>query len=107
MCEGYFDALAIGRGAAAVFGSTLTDQQVRQILSLKCERVVVCYDSDQAGRSGAIKTCRRLRPHIDVRVVLPRLPGDPGSLGDSVLGYIERFSRPFDTSSELELLGVA
>lgn len=82
--EGYFDCLAMHAAGVtetvATLGTALTEQHARE-LARRCERVVVCYDGDEAGRAAAVNALRTLLAfELDVAVVL--LPGgmDPDDI---------------------------
>lgn len=101
LCEGYFDALAIGKGAAATFGSELTNKQIKQLLSLDPEHIIVSFDPDEAGIRGTIKTCNRLRAYTRVSAILPRLSADPGDLGEGVWEEMKKYIRPWGPNTDL------
>lgn len=104
LCEGYFDALALGNCAVAALGSDLTDGQFTELITLCPKRVVVCFDDDVAGRRGALKTCRRLRPYVnDVMVVLKMGREDPCSLGIRARERVEQHISVFDSTAEVLL----
>ncbi len=82
--EGYFDCMAMHAAGVtetvATLGTALTEHHARE-LARRCERVVVCYDGDQAGRAAAVHAVRALLAcELDVAVVL--LPGgmDPDDI---------------------------
>lgn len=71
ICEGFLDALrleSIGLPAVAVMGSSISDQQIQLLKSLRESftakdstlTVVVCFDRDEAGLRGASDTCLKL-----------------------------------------------
>lgn len=104
LCEGYFDALALGDYAVAALGSNLTDSQFNELIKILPRRVTVCFDDDMAGHKGALKTCRRLRPYVDdVRVVLHMGKQDPCSLGTKARQTVGQHTVPFDGSAEVLL----
>ena len=95
LCEGYFDALAIGSKAVAVFGSNLTDRQFKAIVTGDVSRITICFDDDDAGRAGMAATRHRLRPNVrDIRAVVD-LGRDPGDIGPAVRNIIRDKSEPF------------
>jgi DNA primase len=103
LCEGYFDAISIGRGGIAVFGSALTNLQFEQFLDWEFEKVIVCFDDDRAGHDGAVKLCRKLKHHVpDIRTVLDLDGRDPDELGDNAARFIRKRSMHFE--NELEIL---
>ena len=70
LCEGFFDALrfeSLGIPAVAVMGSSISDQQVKLLLSLRDAlpkdttlTVTVSFDRDEAGLRGAADACLKL-----------------------------------------------
>ncbi|HEY7113925.1 MAG TPA: DNA primase [Thermoanaerobaculia bacterium] len=85
LVEGYFDHLALVRAGVeetvATMGTALTPEQAEKLRRL-CERVVLCYDGDPAGRAAtraAIALC--LAQGLSVSVA--RMP--PGEDPDDVL----------------------
>ncbi len=82
--EGYFDCLAMhGAGiteTVATLGTALTEHHARE-LARRAERVVVCYDGDQAGRAAAVSALRTLLAFdLDAAVVLLPEGLDPDDL---------------------------
>lgn len=82
--EGYFDCMAMHTAGitetVATLGTALTEHHARE-LARRAERVVVCYDGDDAGRAAAVTALRTLLAlDLDAAVVL--LPGgmDPDDL---------------------------
>lgn len=103
LCEGYFDALAIGRNAVSVFGSNLTDKQLKEIIGQAPERVIICFDDDEAGRHGMVETRTRLRPYIkDIQAVVG-LARDPGDIGPEVRKLINNCAVDFNDELEVVL----
>lgn len=106
LCEGYFDAIALGKGGTAVFGSTLTAAQEEQLRSISPRKVTVCFDSDSAGRKGALATCLRLREFIPEVSVVTALPEgkDPAALGlRSAREVVQRQAVPFGVQAQTRL----
>lgn len=82
LVEGYFDALAVGKGAAAVFGSSLTRHQLLTLSTLEPKTIIISFDDDNAGRSGAAIVCKELvciTP--EVKIVRELGGSDPAELG--------------------------
>lgn len=63
LVEGYMDVIALGShgimNAVAGMGTALTEGQAKQLTRL-CKNVLVCYDSDTAGKKAAIKNVQTL-----------------------------------------------
>ncbi|HKL93663.1 MAG TPA: DNA primase [Clostridia bacterium] len=63
LVEGYMDVIALGShkimNAVAGMGTALTVGQAKELVRL-CKNVLVCYDSDEAGKKAAIKNVETL-----------------------------------------------
>ena len=73
LVEGYMDALRLHkcgfREAVASLGTSLTPEQA-ELLSRFADRCYICYDSDTAGKSAALRGMYILQEHgLDVQVV--------------------------------------
>ncbi|MBE3597645.1 MAG: DNA primase [Limnochordaceae bacterium] len=82
--EGYMDVLAMHQfglaEAVATCGTSLTGDHGRMLARL-APQVVVAFDSDAAGQSGALRGLEQLRAAgLDVRVAVIPAPHDPDSL---------------------------
>jgi len=86
--EGPFDAIALHRrfhereSAVALFGTRLSDQQVRLIGDLGAEEIVVCLDPDAEEKAPVV--AEALSRSLDSRVTIATLPEgrDPDELDD-------------------------
>ncbi len=81
LCEGYMDVIALHQAgfssAVASLGTALTPEQARLIKRYN-DRVVICYDSDNAGRNAAEKAIGILRAAgLEVRVITVPGSKDP------------------------------
>ncbi len=81
LVEGYMDVVALFQAGienvAASLGTALTEQQARMIKRYT-KKAVLCYDSDQAGRSAALRGMEILRAEgLDVRVMYVTDGKDP------------------------------
>jgi len=102
ICEGYFDVIAIGKGAVTGFGAKMSEDQITKIVSLKPSKVTVCFDPDDAGSKGYKKLCKVLdSKEITVYVTL-NLEADPAELGLEARSIIEAQSVPTRYSSVLD-----
>ncbi len=77
LCEGNMDAVSLHAhgvsSAVASLGTALTSEQCR-LLSRYARRVLICYDSDRAGRAATLKAIRLLQ-QTGVRVGVITLSG--------------------------------
>lgn len=83
LCEGYFDAMAIGEGAIAIFGSGLTARQRWRLYQFKSPNLTVCLDMDsKTVERSAIKLCRTLAHRYENLYIVLDLGGkDPADWG--------------------------
>ncbi|MBQ4066786.1 MAG: DNA primase, partial [Clostridia bacterium] len=77
LCEGYMDVIALHAAgftnAVATLGTAITPEQAR-IMKKYTDKVVICYDSDEAGQKAADKAMRLLS-EVDIAVRVIRIPG--------------------------------
>lgn len=77
LCEGYMDVIALHAAgftnAVATLGTAITAEQAR-IMKKYTDKVVICYDSDEAGQKAADKAMRLLS-EVDIAVRVLRIPG--------------------------------
>lgn len=90
LAEGYMDVIALHQAgfdsAVASLGTSLTDEQAGLISKYK-SKVVICYDSDKAGRAATERAIDILsRAGLDVRVLSMSGAKDPDE-------YIKKFGR--------------
>lgn len=67
LSEGIWDAVTLC--GCAIAGSVLTDEQVRRIVSLSPNMVIMALDNDTAGVHGAEPSARRLKSVLTIPVV--------------------------------------
>ena len=90
LCEGYMDVIALHSAgftnAVATLGTAITSDQAR-LMSRYTKRVVICYDSDEAGQKAAQKALRVIGDvGLDVRVMVVPGSKDPDE-------YIKTFGK--------------
>ncbi|SIS66584.1 DNA primase [Alicyclobacillus vulcanalis] len=75
LLEGYMDVLAVAQAgiewAVATLGTSLTEEQAR-LLKADCDRVVIAYDGDEAGRKATVRAIEVLE-HVGITPVVLRL----------------------------------
>ncbi|MCX7026919.1 MAG: DNA primase [Spirochaetes bacterium] len=100
VCEGYMDALSFHvagvKSAVAPLGTAFTIKQA-QLLRRRAEKVLLCFDSDQAGVKAAERSCPiAAQAGIDASVVLMREGKDASEilekLGSEALKKIPEYS---------------
>ncbi|TQR32382.1 DNA primase [Campylobacter sp. MIT 99-7217] len=87
ICEGYMDAIAFHKAglknAVAVLGTALTKDHLPLIKRLE-SKVILCFDSDEAGLNAALRSAHLLSLHkIDGKVVILKGGKDPAELVSS------------------------
>jgi len=88
LCEGYMDVIALHaagiENAVATLGTAITPEQAR-IFSRYTKKVVISYDSDEAGQRAADKAFKLLQEvGVDVKILKMRDAKDPDE-------YIKKF----------------
>ena len=86
ICEGIFDMWRIGDGALCTFGTKVTAAQ-KKILS-KYNKVLICFDGDQAGKEGAEKLANDLAAFVDIEILTLPFGKDPDTLDKEDLRFI-------------------
>ncbi len=78
LCEGYMDVIALHaagfENAIATLGTAITPEQAR-LISRYTSKVILCYDSDEAGRKADIKALKLLG-EVGVDVTVLKVPGE-------------------------------
>ncbi len=90
LCEGYMDVIAMHAAgftnAIATLGTAITSDQAR-LMSRYTKRVIICYDSDEAGQKAAVKALRVIgEVGLEARVVTVPGSKDPDE-------YIKTFGK--------------
>ncbi|MBQ7315180.1 MAG: DNA primase [Clostridia bacterium] len=77
LCEGYMDVIALHAAgftnAVATLGTAITSDQAR-LMSRYTKKVIICYDSDEAGQKAAVRALRMLGD-VGLEVNVLKLPG--------------------------------
>ena len=74
ICEGQFNAMILD--AVAVGGASISDSQLKQLLSTQAKTIIIAFDQDLAGITGSIKGCEKLRKHFTVKYFRLNKPTD-------------------------------
>lgn len=90
LCEGYMDVIALHvagfENAVATLGTAITPEQVR-VMARYTRRVIISYDSDEAGQNAADKAMRLLgEVGLEVRVLKLSEAKDPDE-------YIKKYGK--------------
>ena len=90
LCEGYMDVIALHSAgftnAVATLGTAITPEQAR-LMSRYTKKVIICYDSDEAGQTATAKALKILADvGLDTRVVVVPGSKDPDE-------YIKTFGK--------------
>jgi DNA primase len=91
ICEGLFDAIAIGPGAVCIFGSEIHWKQLDKILDKEPSYITICLDPDKAGWKGSKNLLSKLTNNgiADYGIVLT-LPQDPAYYKEQARKVIEQ-----------------
>ncbi len=77
LCEGYMDVIALHAAgftnAVATLGTAITSDQAR-LMSRYTKKVIICYDSDEAGQKAAARALRMLGD-VGLEVNVLKVPG--------------------------------
>ncbi len=81
LCEGYMDVIALHSAgftnAVATLGTAITSEQAR-LMSRYTKKVIICYDSDEAGQTATAKALKIIgEVGLDVRVIVVPGSKDP------------------------------
>ena len=81
LCEGYMDVIALHaagfENAVATLGTALTTEQAR-LMSRYTKKVIICYDSDEAGQKAAMRAIKMLSEvGLDVSILKVNGAKDP------------------------------
>ena len=81
LCEGYMDVIALHaagfENAVATLGTALTSEQAR-LMSRYTKKVIICYDSDEAGQKAAMRAIKILSEvGLDVSILKVSGAKDP------------------------------
>lgn len=93
--EGVFDALRLPDRSVATFGAHLSATQ-RGLLRRLTNKVVLCWDGDEVGRTATKQAAAELRSDL-FQVRVAELPDgtDPGSLDPVILSSILKHAESF------------
>ena len=85
VCEGLFDCLRLwcnGKCAVAGFGCLYSDYQMKLLAALPTRKLVLAFDNDQAGKSGAERVRKAVKYKLITEVILPPGRKDIGECTD-------------------------
>ena len=95
ICEGVFDAIAIGENSIPIFGKFLPKSLRSKIKENDVKRVNIVLDND--AKSESIKLCEYLQSeNIDVRIIEMKDDEDPSTLGHDKITKIISDSKTVD-----------
>lgn len=76
LLEGYMDVIALAQAgivnSVATLGTSLTEEQAK-LLQTDCDKVIICYDGDEAGRKATIRAIDILLD-AGLQVLILRIP---------------------------------
>ena len=102
ICEGVFDAIAIGENSIPIFGKFLPNALKIKIKENNVKRINIVLDSD--AKSESIKLCEYLQSeNVDVRIIEMKDGEDPSTLGHDKIVKLISESKTVDFAKLLEL----
>tara|TARA_R110002051_G_scaffold60644_1_gene111248 strand:- start:5486 stop:6397 length:912 start_codon:yes stop_codon:yes gene_type:complete len=102
ICEGVFDAIAIGENSIPIFGKFLPKSLKIKIKESNVSRVNILLDND--AKSESIKLCEYLQSeNIDVRIIEMKDGNDPSILGREKIKKLLQDSKTVDFLKLLEM----
>ena len=102
ICEGVFDAIAIGENSIPIFGKFLPNALKIKIKENNVKRINIVLDSD--ANSESIKLCEYLQSeNVDVRIIEMKDGEDPSTLGHDKIVKLISESKTVDFAKLLEL----
>jgi len=102
ICEGVFDAIAIGENSIPIFGKFLPKSLKLKLNEKKVKRVNILLDSD--AKQESISLCESLQSeNIDVRIIEMKDGEDPSTLGNEKITSMIKQSKTVDLARLLEM----
>ena len=102
ICEGVFDAIAIGENSIPIFGKFMPKSLKIKIKENNVKRVNIVLDND--AKSEAVKLCEYLQSeNIDVRIIEMNDDEDPSTLGHEKINDLISKSETVDFAKLLEM----
>ena len=97
ICEGVFSAIGAGKDAIAIYGSSISDNQIEQIAKYNFKEIFCCLDGDSAGQFGQKKLIQALIKHTKSDIYTVKLPKDedPCDMGE------KKFKQYCETKKQL------
>lgn len=86
LVEGIFDMMRIGPGAVCSFGAKVTSKQLSMLKNFN--KVIICFDGDDPGRTNAEKIANDLAAFTDVEILNLPDEKDPDSLDKEDIEFI-------------------
>jgi hypothetical protein len=107
--EGVFDYYALEGHlpVLATFGTALSETQLRRLLMIGVEEVVLLWDGDAAGRNAAERTAKRIQSQVRVRIAELQEGKNPDQLpSDQVQAIVRRAPLLGDVRRQLRKAGL-
>jgi len=102
ICEGVFDAIAIGENSIPIFGKFMPKSLKIKIKENNVKRVNIVLDND--AKNEAVKLCEYLQSeNIDVRIIEMNDDEDPSTLGHEKINDLISKSETVDFAKLLEM----
>lgn len=96
--EGLFSSIRGGKDCVSIYGSSVSDVQVKSIKNYEFEEIYCCLDGDSAGQLGNIHLMNELKKNTNSIIYNVKLPEkeDPADMGEYAFKeYCEKNKRVF------------
>ena len=100
--EGVFSAILAGKDVISIFGSSISDRQIKLISDYEFEEIYCCLDGDETGQLGNMKLMNALNKYTQSNIYNIKLPEDrdPADMGEKEFKeYCEYKKLPFINST--------
>lgn len=99
LVEGAIDAIAGGLNYMAMFGTNISNEQIRLLKNSAAKDIVLMFDPD--ARAKALKRAMRLQKILDVKVRVAYTEKDPDEYGEDERFDLVKYARPPGVASYL------
>lgn len=96
--EGIFSAIRAGKDSVCIFGSSISDNQIKSIKKYNFKEIFCCLDGDSAGQIGNLQMAKQLSVMTNSKIYIVKLPEteDPADLGEDLFKeYCEKNNHLF------------
>lgn len=108
LVEGAFDAIRGGYDVGSIYGSSISEVQVKLLNSYKFKNLHCCLDGDSAGQLGNNKMAEELLKNTNSNIYICKLPEDRdvGDMGEEEFKeYVDKYERLYINKKLNNILG--